>query len=515
MTLADSPHGAATQRRHFGQAQDLTTIGVPHIVAIAMLGICTPILFSLAGIVLNPSRLMLLVVTVPLTVMLFTGRFGRVSAVDWLMMLYSGWLVVSVGMNNPSAVVQFAGSNVLEIFGGYLVGRAGIRNASDFQAFAKVLLIVIMVLFIPAIIETQTDRSMINEALRMMGFSTIQSIPAAPRMGLERAQAVFAHPIQLGVFSSSVFAMVFIGLRQSLSLTKRIMGAGMVVICTICSVSSGALLPLVLQMGLIGWAIISRTLPKRWLILAGLVIVLYSIVEIASDRPALVAILARITFNAHNVYMRSSIFEYGIQNVWANPLFGLGLRDWARPAWMHSSSVDNFWLLQAMRHGIPGFIFMVGACLVLLVQVGRRRFSQGSPLAMCQMAWMFAMISLTLTLCTVHIWGSLLTFALLLIASGHWLITAQEESAEDAQTAKTEPTTGNTYSRFPTKDAPAGTALARTASVAPQTTRQAATPTPIPARGGAGGGDGLKIDAETGSKDKPFYLGRHKKVTRP
>jgi len=49
----------------------------------------------------------------------------------------------------------------------------------------------------------------------------------------------------------------------------------------------------------------------------------------------------------------------------AHPVFGIGYGDWARPNWI-PASVDNFWLLTAMRHGVPGLGFLAAAFILVL-----------------------------------------------------------------------------------------------------------------------------------------------------
>ena len=48
-----------------------------------------------------------------------------------------------------------------------------------------------------------------------------------------------------------------------------------------------------------------------------------------------------------------------MMEVGRHPVFGIGLNDWTRPWWRAKmASFDNFWLLQAMRFGLPTLIFL-------------------------------------------------------------------------------------------------------------------------------------------------------------
>ena len=57
-----------------------------------------------------------------------------------------------------------------------------------------------------------------------------------------------------------------------------------------------------------------------------------------------------------------------------NPLFGIGFAEFDRPAWMISSSVDNHWLLLAIRFGaLPSFIIFGVALTAVILLCNRTR----------------------------------------------------------------------------------------------------------------------------------------------
>ena len=121
-----------------------------------------------------------------------------------------------------------------------------------------------------------------------------------------------------------------------------------------------------------------------------------------------------------------------MDNVWANPVFGIGLNDWARPEFMFSTTVDNFWLLAAMRFGIPGFLLLAGGYLIGLAQVIRRDFSADTRLRQIRLGWVFTFLGMTFTLSTVALWTNIYSFVFFMFAAGMWLITAQPAGAPAA-----------------------------------------------------------------------------------
>jgi hypothetical protein len=157
----------------------------------------------------------------------------------------------------------------------------------------------------------------------------------------------------------------------------------------------------------------------------GLFALAYVVVDLMSNRTPLKVFMTYATFSAHNAYWRSIIFEWGMKNVWANPLFGIGLNDWVRPHYMNSGSMDNFWLVMAVRYGIPGFLLLTIGYVISTAKVMRRNFDTDMRLTLFRRAWVFSVLGLSFTLCTVHVWTNLYSFVFFFFGAGIWLITAE------------------------------------------------------------------------------------------
>lgn len=417
------------------------------IAVLALLAILIPVNFSVGSLTLSPIRIVLLAVSVPLGLALLAGRFGRVTIVDILVCAHAMWLFLSVAINNPSDLLQFGGSNVLETLGGYLVGRAAIRDAASMTRFTLLFLTAIVLMIPLAAVETQTGWPVIPRILQGMGFDALKDVDSTPRLGLHRAQVVFAHPIQFGIFCVLAVSFVLILLKGVLPTLIRHIAVGLVLLGTFLSVSSGAVLPGFVQLALAGWAWVTGRFKGKWYLLLGLAVPVYLVLEVASDRPAYIAILSILSFNSANAYYRVTIFEWGLKTVVENPFFGIGLSDWVRPAWMHSGSVDNFWLLVAMRYGVPAFLLIALAIVISLVVLSRRNLDDDPDLSRCRLAWVFTITGLCLSLATVHLWGAAHVFFMLLLGAGQWLWYAEPATVGAPEEAE-DPPRELRYSRF-------------------------------------------------------------------
>ena len=402
-------------------------------VKLYLITVLLPVLFNAGSLALSGQRVLLLVLVIPLTLNLLRGKYGRLLWTDIFFFLHISWAAVAMAVNNPDRVLQNAGSTSIEFLGGYLVGRAYIRTADDFIALIRAFVFMVCCTLPLALYETVTGRPIVLEMIRKIpGITSVGIVNIDPRMGLERVQALFAHPIHYGLFCGMAFALLFVGLKGIVSSASRYMGGVVIAFCVFLSLSSGALLPILLQFFLIFWAFTLDSVKQRWLILLGLFMMAYVAVDLLSNRTPIKVFMTYATFSAHNAYWRSLIFEWGMVNVRAHPIFGLGLNDWVRPFFMRSGSMDNFWLVNAVRYGIPGFVLLILGYLPALWKVGRRNFDSNQRLWLLRRAWVFTFAGLTLTLCTVHIWTSIYSFVFFLFGAGMWFLTVEADVAGDA-----------------------------------------------------------------------------------
>lgn len=421
-----------------------------------------PVYTNIGPILMTGLRAYLILMVVPLTFRLLAGKYGPVMWTDILFFAHIGWMSVAIAVNNPSMVVQNTGSAAVEFLGGYLVARAYIRSRADFIALCRWLGMLVALTLPLALIESQTGHSVLPALLnKLPGVSSIGDFYIEPRMGLQRSKVFLPHPIHYGLFASTAFALTVVGLKNLIPNGRRRLLGGSIGVCVFLSLSSGALLPMVMQIFLISWFALFHRMNRPWLVLGLLTAAAYIIVDMISNRSALMVFLSYATFSSHNAYWRAQIFEWGMVNVWANPVFGLGFNDWVRPFYMYSGSMDNFWLVMAVRYGIPGFLLIAAGYMIGLLRVGFRNFANDPVLAQLRRGWMFTFIGLTLTMCTVHIWTTIYSFVFFMFGAGMWFIYTEpagpdasfpdpDNNADPSLASKgTTAREGMRYTRFP------------------------------------------------------------------
>lgn len=468
MSAVEAGFGRRTDAGSAGGGMSLPRTGLPVVVVLYLICVVLPIAFYAGPIFMTTLRMMTLALVIPLTVNLLMGKYGRIIPTDYLFFAHLGWAGIALWVNNPDQVVQQIGSVGIEFLGGYLIGRAYIRTPESFAALCRMLMLLVLFSIPFAIYEANTGRPIIVDYLRRLpGLTSVAMVDIDKRMNLERVQWTFAHPIHYGLFCSVAFSLVYVALQGLMSDAKRIVASLMILCSGLLALSSGALLAMVMQLGLISWYTLFRNVANRWKILVGLTAFCYVTVDLISNRTAIQVFLSYATFSPHNAYWRMIIFDWGLDNIIGNaergipgsPWFGIGLNSWIRPHFMHSGSMDNFWLVMGVRYGIPGFALLAAGYIYVIAKVMRRDFSASLVLTRFRRAWVFTFLGLTFTLSTVHVWTNIYSFVTFMFGAGVWFIAAEasrdapdDNAGEDRGPRRS----GPVYTRFPDGDATQG-----------------------------------------------------------
>ena len=419
------------------EAAAMPAATAPLLLALFLAALLLPLNFSLGSLSLTPSRVLLLVAFVPLVFRWLTGAAGRVTTGDALIALHCLWVGLAlIALHGPDRI-PYAGITIIEIFGSYLMGRLLVRNATDYRMHFRNVLIALVLLAPFVLVEMLTTRLVLSEILRSVAptHMKLQTDADQMRMGLYRAQAVLEHPILWGVFCSLTIANAFYIWRERFF--RSVILTGFATGMTFTSLSSGPLLAAAIQLGIIGWGWITR---NAWWVLISLVVLGYVVIDLISNRSPVQVLITYLTFNSGSAYWRLHIWTYGSAEVLNHPLFGIGLNDWDRPSWMGTASVDNFWLLTAMRYGLPAFLLLVAGIVANIVQIVRQDLPE--RLADFRRGHVIATIGLAMTLCTVHAWGSGIVFVMFYFGSGAWLFTATDATAAPAPVRAAQPRRG-------------------------------------------------------------------------
>jgi hypothetical protein len=388
------------------------------LIPIFVFSLALPFFFYLGPTRLSPYRLVLVVTFIPCLMAWLSGSVGRTRLPDILMLLAAIWgAIVLVSLHGIDKGLQSAGIFVIETFGAFLFARRYIRDVFAFQRMVRSLVLMVLFLLPFAVYENVAGSPILIELFGKM-FSVYNIVGSELRLGLRRAQGTFEYSILFGVVCSSAFALSFYVYGAAARRGARL-SSGLVAMAVVSSLSSGPLLSLVVQAMLIVWDKVTASVARRWGILATVVITAYFVVDFSSNRTPFDVFISYLTFNSDTSYMRVHIWHYGTQSVMQHPIFGIGLNDWERPPWM-GGSIDNFWLVTAVRFGIPGFLFMAGGFLSVCLGLGRLK-NLSFQVAQCRKGLIFTLCGLAFAICTVHVWDAPYVLIIFLLGSGMWM----------------------------------------------------------------------------------------------
>lgn len=407
-----------------------------------------------AGLLISPVRLYMLFAFLPLLVALLAGRGGGVTAADGLLFGFGLWMAMTFVMHHGAERIPYTAITFVELLGGYLAGRILIRNAGDYRFFFSAFSVMLLCLLPFALIEMLTGRALLSEILGQVMRVTPRSTEV--RNSYWRAGVSYPHPIHWGLISAMLLAQAWYLWRDRL--LARWMRVGVAVACTVTAMSSAPLLGLAVQGLLILWG---RVTGNRWWLFAILFSVGYVTIDLLSNRGPVIILIETLTLNPQTAWWRVHIWNHGTASVMNHPLFGIGLNDWRRPEWL-APTVDNFWLLMAMRHGLPAILMLVlGLALHVFALVRARGLAPGD--ANIRTAWMIGFAALCFMLATVHAWGSPSVFVMFYFGMASFLYTggatpAGTAAADAAPQPAPAAARAVRYSRFPlpSAGAPAG-----------------------------------------------------------
>ncbi|MBW9113738.1 O-antigen ligase family protein [Rhizobium cauense] len=407
--------------RIHGLASEHTRLAWP--VKVFLLGLIIPWVFPIGTVNLSLYRIVLLALLVPCLFMWLRGKAGKKKPADFGLLLFCAWAAIAfIAVEGVDQAIEPAGILFIETMGSYLLARVYIRNVQDFQNMVIFVAKLIVCVLPFALYEWVTGKNLLLLAFGSI-FRTEAITTMAPRMGFWRVQGPFSHSILFGTFCGSMVALTCLATKGRLSNPSRRSLTFLVGFAALLSMSSAPIGGVFFQISLLLWNWILGGFAGRWKLIWTIALLGYLVVELGSNQTPAQFYISHFTFEQQTGWYRLSIWEYGSASVASHPFFGIGLGDWARPAWM-GDSVDNFWLLMAMRHGLPGLLLIVLSMLSICFAIAKTKGS--SPqVDDCRTSYLICMVAFAFVGSTVHFWVAAYAWFFFIVGSGVWILDSK------------------------------------------------------------------------------------------
>ena len=402
------------------QKRTMSKDRLPLIVTLFLAVLVIPVIFNIGTLVFSPSRVVLTIAIIPLLFAWMVGKSGPKHTADILVLLICVFATLSFIVNHGlEAAIEPMGILFIQTVAPYFLGRVFIRGPVAFHGMSRSLFFVVVALLPFTVWEALSGQNLILKLSQSIAESHMQ-IVGEPRWGLSRAQGPFAHPILYGVFCVSIFGLTYYVVGFGRSIFLKIVQSCLVLFSVVLSLSSGPMIACMAQGFIIGWDHAFRRFASRWKMLVVLSFAGYICVDIISDRTPLKVFISHFSFSPRTAYARLLIFDWGLENILANPLFGIGLNDWVRAPWM-TSSVDMFWLQRAMLYGIPVGVLYLLTLFWIVVSVARVKL-RNRTVVEYRKGYLVSLLGLFLVGWAVHLWFETYTLLMFVLGSGIWFV---------------------------------------------------------------------------------------------
>src|ERR1700730_11527006 len=353
------------------------------------------------GLKFTPGRAAIALLLLPaLSVLLRASR--RIVASDIFAFLTSAWMVGSRipddGLN-PSAVAA-----VIELFGGYIVGRAYFYGPRALKEFLRIFKVVTFLVIMIAVLDPLFGQN-VAQTIAAMIAQTPVSISNQYRFGIVRAASTIEMAELYGTFCCAA-ASIFLFLEDNK--TRKFGWAGFCLFGCILALSSGPLLAFTIIIFFTAYDYLFKRFSKRWKLVNALLALFLLIVFFVVDRP-LPWLISHMTLDPETGFFRLYVFDYVAQQISMSPLVGYGFGAVGDDEFLGTTTVDNVWLVCAARYGIPMIVFFLFANLATFASLGSARgnrsnspFMMSAGTGLTQVIVAFMLVGLT-----VHFWNAM------------------------------------------------------------------------------------------------------------
>jgi hypothetical protein len=318
--------------------------------------------------------------------------------------------------------IESAGIFAIEVLGGFYLARGVITTPKRFFQVNMAFILILTVIVTFSIYESFFKHRILHEwATRLTGHNSLDPSLYTHyyvRFGILRATNVFSHPILYGTLSAIFFPFILLLMFFKFRI-RYLAGVLALLISMVLTISSAPLLSVIFQSMT---ALLSRYwvgAKRFWSAALFFGLSGAMLINAISNRGFFAILISHLTFNPVTGYYRMFQWKYAMDDVLDNPLLGIGVSNWSRPDWLNYS-IDSFWLLITMQHGIPAGFLLLFCCLYAVFHALNNLHLQHSLYRWMAKAWVLSFLSLILIGFTVDYFGKLQPMFFFMLGAIAW-----------------------------------------------------------------------------------------------
>ncbi|OQX16633.1 MAG: hypothetical protein BWK73_03425 [Thiothrix lacustris] len=350
----------------------------------------------------------------------------QADLIDILLFCLIGIVFASFWQNHGmQKAVESTGIFAIETVGAFYLARLFITTPQRFYRINQTFITLLALLTVFTVYEAWSQHRILHEiAEKLTGHHALD-----PRLythhyiraGIMRATSLFAHPILYGTLLALFFpfALLLVLRFRTLGYASKLLG---ITVSMLLTLSSAPLLALIFQ----GFtAILVRfwdNARQFWIsvFFGGLATAL--LIEAFSNRGFFGILISYLTFNPNTGYFRILQWEYTADDISDHLIFGIAHHEWTRPYWMEwmGNSIDSFWLLLILQHGMFALILLLLACFYAVFHTLNLAHRHSEQSRWMVSAWVVSFMSLILIGFTVDYFGKLQPLFFFMLGAISW-----------------------------------------------------------------------------------------------
>lgn len=337
----------------------------------------------------------------------------------FFVILASASLIVNHGLQKG---IESSGILIIEILGAFYLARLFITTPKNYFQINIWFVTILAFLLVFSLYEAFAKHRILHDIARgITGHDSLDKSLYSHyyiRRGIMRATNLFSHPILYGTIGAMFFPFIILLTLYKFKVKNGLRSVA-VFLGMASTLSSAPLLSVAFQ-GMT--AVLTRFWAggKRfWFGMAFMSVSVIILINAISNRGFVKLLVSNMTFNPNTGYYRLLQWKYTMDDIAYNPLFGIGLNDWTRPQNL-GSSIDSFWLLMTLQHGIIASLLLLLLCLYAVFHVLNRLHKHHSASRWMVNAWIMSFMSLILIGFTVDYFGKIQPLFFFVLGSIGW-----------------------------------------------------------------------------------------------